>query len=57
MYKHDVWDEELADEQNYKLDNLQAHMSATTITLEDTYCTYMVMHELNLAKDQRALAP
>ena len=57
MYKHDVWDEELVEAQNFKLDNLLAHMSNTTITLEDTYCTYKVMHELNLEKEQRALAP
>jgi hypothetical protein len=57
VYKHDVWDEELVEAQNFKLDNLLAHMSNTTITLEDTYCTYKVMHELNLEKEQRALAP
>ena len=51
MYKHDVWDEKLLDEQHYKLDNLLTHMSNTTITLEDTYCTYKVMHELNREKE------
>jgi hypothetical protein len=49
--KHDVWDEELVEGQNFKLDNLLAHMSNTKITLEDTYCTYKVMHELNLKKE------
>ncbi len=57
VYKHDVWDEELVEAQNYKLESLLAHMSTTGITLEDTYCTYKVMHELNLEKEQRALAP
>ena len=51
MHKHDVWDEELAEAQYFKLENLLAHMSNTKITLEDTYCTYKVMHELNLEKE------
>jgi hypothetical protein len=51
VYKHDVWDEELVEAQDFKLDNLLGHMSNTTITLEDTYCTYKVMHELNLEKE------
>jgi hypothetical protein len=57
LCKYDVWDEELFGEQNYKLENLEEHMMTTTITLEDTYCAYKVMHELNLEKEQRALAP
>ena len=57
LCKYDVWDEELFGEQNYKLENLEEHMMTTTITLEDTYCTYKVMHELNLEKEQHALAP
>lgn len=51
MSKHDVWDEELVEAQDFKLDNLLGHMSNTTITLEDTYCTYKVMHELNVEKE------
>ena len=40
VFKHDVWDEELYEEQNYKMDNLLEHMNATAIKLEDAYCTY-----------------
>ena len=38
--KYDVWDEELYEEQDYKLNNLLEHLNTTTIKLEDTYCTY-----------------
>ena len=55
--KYDVWDEELYEEQDFKLDNLQEHLTNANIKLEDTYCTYKMMHELNFEKDQRALAP
>jgi hypothetical protein len=57
VYKHDVWDEELLEGQNWMLDNLLQRMSAAAIRLEDSYCTYKVMHELNLKKEERALAP
>jgi hypothetical protein len=49
--KYDVWDEELCNEEEYKLDNLQEHMSTTAIKLEDAYCTYKVMHELNYERE------
>ena len=49
--KYDVWDEELYEEQDYKLENLEEHLRTENIKLEDTYCTYKVMHELNFEKD------
>ena len=55
--KYDVWDEELYLEQNYKLENFQNHMSTTDIKLEDAYCTYKVMNELNYERNLIALAP
>ena len=46
--KYDIWDEELVEKQSSKLDNLLEHMITTSIRLEDTYCTYKVILELNL---------
>jgi hypothetical protein len=54
--KYDIWDEEVL-QNDYKLDNLGNLLLNDNIRIEDAYCTYNIVYELNKAKENKPLGP
>ncbi len=54
--KYDIWDEDVLD-QDHKLTNLETLLANDDIRLEDAYCTYKVVYDLNLEKENKPLGP